>query len=128
MSTRTALPHLNKLDVDVLTFECARATLDLGIIGKTIHRQESRSASSMNLQVERPEQVADLIRRGPQVHPGRSAGAVERLWIRPGGHEPADRLLQDGVDRPRRRHRVALGLPEARCLAADSRYALAEEV
>src|SRR5207247_6075173 len=38
-------------------------------------------------------------------HPGRAADRVQRLRVRPRRHEPAHRLLQDGLDRPRCEHR-----------------------
>ena len=82
-----------------------------------------------NLQVERPEQVADLIRRALKHIP------VERLVLSSDcgfGREGMSRRIafyKMVVDRPRRQHRPKeLGLPEAPCLAADPRYALAEEM
>jgi 5-methyltetrahydropteroyltriglutamate--homocysteine methyltransferase len=131
-SYRDALPHLNKLDVDVLTFECATSNgMDLELIGKAITGKKIAIGvvDHRNLQVERPEQVADLIRRALQ-------------------HIPADRLILSsdcGFGREGMSRRIAfykmvsivrganivrkeLGLPEAQCLAADPRYALAEEV
>jgi 5-methyltetrahydropteroyltriglutamate--homocysteine methyltransferase len=131
-SYRDALPHLNKLDVDVLTFECATSNgMDLELIGKAITGKKIAIGvvDHRNLQVERPEQVADLIRRALQ-------------------HIPADRLILSsdcGFGREGMSRRIAfykmvsivrganivrkeLGLPEAHCLAADPRYALAEEV
>ena len=41
--TSDALPYLNQLDVDVITFECCTSDgMDLEIIGKADHRQEDR--------------------------------------------------------------------------------------
>ncbi len=131
-SYRDALPHLNKLDVDVLTFECATSDgMDLELIGKAITDKKIAIGvvDHRNLQVERPQQVADLIRRALK-------------------HIPADRLILSsdcGFGREGMSRRIAfykmvsivrgtnlvrkeLGLPEARCLAADPRYALAEEM
>lgn len=130
-SYRDALPQLNKLDVDVLTFECATSNgMDLESIGQMITDKKIAIGvvDHRNLQVERPEQVADLIRRAL-------------------AHIPADRLIVTsdcGFGREGMSRRIAfykmvsivrganivrkeLGLPEAQCLAADPRYALAEE-
>jgi 5-methyltetrahydropteroyltriglutamate--homocysteine methyltransferase len=131
-SYKDALPHLNKLDVDVLTFECATSNgMDLELIGKAITGKKIAIGvvDHRNLQVERPEQVADLTRRALK-------------------HIPADRLILSsdcGFGREGMSRRIAfykmvsivrganivrkeLGLPQAHCLAADPRYALAEEV
>jgi len=129
-SYREALAHLAKLDVDVLTFECASSDgMDLEVIGRTIRDKKVAIGvvDHRNLQVERPEQVADLVRRALK-------------------HIPADRLVVSsdcGFGREGMSRRIAfykmvsivrgvnivrkeLGLPEARCLAADPRYALAD--
>src|SRR5215210_3304589 len=129
-SYKDALPHLNQLDVDVLTFECATSDgMDLEAIGRAITDKKIAIGvvDHRNLKVERPEQVADLIRRALK-------------------HIPADRLIVSsdcGFGREGMSRRIAfykmvsivrganiirkeLGLPEARCLAADPRYALAE--
>jgi 5-methyltetrahydropteroyltriglutamate--homocysteine methyltransferase len=130
-SYRAALPHLNRLDVDVLTFECCTTGgMDLELIGKTITDKKIAVGvvDHRNLQVERPEQVAALIRK-----------ALEYI--------PADRLVLSsdcGFGREGMSRRIAfykmvsivrganivrreLGLPEAECRAADPRFALAEE-
>ena len=77
-SYREALPHLNKLDVDVITFECCTSDgMDLEVIGRSITDKKIAIGvvDHRNLQVERPEQVADLIRRALKHIP------VERLVI-----------------------------------------------
>ncbi|MEO8258266.1 MAG: cobalamin-independent methionine synthase II family protein [Acidobacteriota bacterium] len=130
-SYQAALPYLNQLDVDVLTFECATSDgMDLEAIGRLITDKKVAIGvvDHRNLQVERPEQVADLIRRALT-------------------HIPADRLILTsdcGFGREGMSRRIAfykmvsivrganivrkeLGLPEAECLAANPRYALAEE-
>jgi 5-methyltetrahydropteroyltriglutamate--homocysteine methyltransferase len=131
-SYKDALPHLNQLDVDVLTFECATSDgMDLDLIGRTITDKKIAIGvvDHRNLQVERPEQVAALIRKALK-------------------HIPADRLILSsdcGFGREGMSRRIAffkmvsivrgtnivrkeLGLPEAHCLAADPRYALADEI
>jgi 5-methyltetrahydropteroyltriglutamate--homocysteine methyltransferase len=128
-SYAAALEHLNRLDVDVLTFECASTGgMDLEAIGRSIG-EDKRIAIGVvdhrNLQVETPEQVAALVRR-----------ALE--------HVPPDRLILSsdcGFGREGMTRRIAfykmvsivrganivrreLGLPEAECRAADPRFAL----
>ena len=78
-SYKDALPYLNQLDVDVLTFECCTSDgMDLELIGR--HITDKKVAIGVvdhrNLQVERPEQVADLIRRALKHIP------AERLILR----------------------------------------------
>ena len=130
-SYKAALPYLNKLDVDVLTFECCTTDgMDLELIGKAITDKKIAVGvvDHRNLQVERPEQVAALIRKALK-------------------HIPADRLVLSsdcGFGREGMSRRIAfykmvsivrganivrreLGLPEAECRAADPRLALAEE-
>ena len=130
-SYASALPYLNQLDVDVLTFECCtNGGMDLEAIGRTITDKKIAIGvvDHRNLQVERPEQVADLIRRALK-------------------HIPAERLVlssdcgfgREGMSRRIAFHKMVaivrganlvsreLGLPEAVCLAADPRYALADE-
>ena len=130
-SYRNALPHLNKLDVDVLTFECCTSDgMDLEVIGRTITDKKIAIGvvDHRNLQVERPEQVADLIRRALKVIP------AERLILSSDcgfGREGMSRRIAFfkmlAIVRGANIVRRELGLPEARCLAADPRYALAEE-
>src|SRR4029078_12406496 len=65
-SHKDALPHLNQLDVDVLTFECATSEgMDLELIGR--HITDKKIAIGVvdhrALQGERPEQVAAMIRK-----------------------------------------------------------------
>jgi 5-methyltetrahydropteroyltriglutamate--homocysteine methyltransferase len=124
-----ALENLNRLDADVLTFECASTGgMDLQAIGATIGDDKKVAVGVVdhrNLHVESPEQVAALLRR-----------ALE--------HIPAERLLVSsdcGFGREGMTRRIAfykmvaivqgtnlvrreLGLPEAPCRAADGRFAL----
>jgi 5-methyltetrahydropteroyltriglutamate--homocysteine methyltransferase len=125
-----ALAHLDKIDADVITFECASANgMDLEATGKQI--KDKKVAIGVvdhhTLQVETPDQVADLIRRALK-------------------HIPAERLVLStdcgmGREGMSRRHafykmvsivlgtnmvRRELRLPEAPCLAADDRYSMVE--
>ncbi|MGE0566206.1 MAG: hypothetical protein AB7O50_17035 [Pseudolabrys sp.] len=65
-SYKAALPYLDKLDVDVLTFEGAfNRGMDFEAIGKGVSKDKKIALgviSHRTLQVERPEEVADLIR------------------------------------------------------------------
>ena len=64
--TRTALPYFDQLDVDVITFEGAfNRGMDFEAIGKGISKDKKIALgviSHRTLQVERPEEIADLIR------------------------------------------------------------------
>ena len=64
--TRTALPYLDQLDVDVLTIEGAfNRGMDFEHVGKMISKDKKIAVgviSHRTLQVERPEEIADLIR------------------------------------------------------------------
>jgi 5-methyltetrahydropteroyltriglutamate--homocysteine methyltransferase len=130
-SYANALPYLNQLDVDVLTFECCTSGgMDLEIIGKTITDKKIAIGvvDHRNLQVERPEHVADLIRRALKYIP------VERLVVSSDcgfGREGMSRRIafykMVAIVRGANIVRRELGLPEMPCLAADPRYALADE-
>jgi len=130
-SYKDALPHLARLDVDVLTFECATTDgMDLEAIGRAI--QDKKVAVGVvdhrNLQVERPEQVAALIRKALKHIP------VERLILSTDcgfGREGMSRRIafykMVSIVRGANIVRRELGLPEAECRAADARFALVEE-
>ncbi len=66
-SYEKALPYLNELDIDVLTVEGAsNGGIDLEHYGKLISKDKKIALgviSHRTLQIERPEEVADLIRR-----------------------------------------------------------------
>jgi 5-methyltetrahydropteroyltriglutamate--homocysteine methyltransferase len=67
-SYKAALPYLDQLDVDVLTIEGAfNRGMDFEHVGKMISKDKKIAVgviSHRTLQVERPEEVADLIRQG----------------------------------------------------------------
>jgi 5-methyltetrahydropteroyltriglutamate--homocysteine methyltransferase len=127
-SYKSALEMLNKVDADVITFESASAGgMDLEAFGKIITEKKICIGviDHHSLQVERPEEIAEHIRRALK-------------------HIPAERLVLSsdcgmGREGMSRRHayykivslvlgtnmvRKELGLPQAECLAADSRYSL----
>lgn len=127
-SYKAALEMLNKVDADVITFESVSAGgADLADFGKIITDKKIAIGviDHHSLQVERPEEIADHIRRALK-------------------HIPAERLVLSsdcgmGREGMSRRHayykivslvlgtnivRKELGLPLATCLAADERYSL----
>ena len=128
-SYQPTLEALNHVDADALTFEtCSSGTGDLAAIGKAITDKKIVIGviDHHTLQVERPDQVAAIIREALK-------------------HIPPERLIISsdcgmGREGMSRRHatykmvamvlgtnivRKELGLPEAECLAADPRYSLA---
>jgi 5-methyltetrahydropteroyltriglutamate--homocysteine methyltransferase len=127
-SYKAALENYNKIDADVVTFEMSSSGgIDLEAIGKIITDKKISIGviDHHTLQVEQPEQVAAQIRAALK-------------------HIPAERLMIStdcgmGREGMSRRHafykavaivlgtnivRKELGVPEARCLAADERYSL----
>jgi 5-methyltetrahydropteroyltriglutamate--homocysteine methyltransferase len=124
-----ALPYFDKLDVDVITFEAADNGGDeIESFAKGIGPSKKIAIgviSHRSLQVERPEEVAALIRKALKVIP------AERLIVSTDcgfGRQGMSRLhafykmvsLVRGTNIVRRE----LGLPEADVLAADPRGAL----
>jgi 5-methyltetrahydropteroyltriglutamate--homocysteine methyltransferase len=125
-----ALAALNELDADVITFEtCSSGGMDLEAIGKGIRDKKVciGVVDHHSLQVETPEQVAGLIRKALEHI------AAERLVLASDcgmGREGMSRRhafykmvsIVLGANLVRRE----LGLPQARCLAAESRYSMIE--
>ena len=123
-----ALETYNRIDADVITFECcSSAGADLEAIGRTITDKKVAIGviDHHTLQVERPEEVADLVRRALRHVP------VERLVLSSDcgmGREGMSRrhaaykmvALVHGANIVRRE----LGIPEAEVRAADDRYSL----
>jgi 5-methyltetrahydropteroyltriglutamate--homocysteine methyltransferase len=126
-----ALAALDRLDCDLITFEnCSTGGMDLEAIGRGIKEKKVcvGVVDHHTLQVETPDQVADMIRRALK-------------------HIPKERLVlasdcgmgREGMSRRHAFHKMVsivlgtnivrreLGLPEARCLAADERYSMVEE-
>ena len=126
-----ALAALDRLDADVLTFEnCSTGGMDLEAIGS--HIKEKKVCIGVvdhhTLQVETPDQVAEMIRRALK-------------------HVPAERLVlasdcgmgREGMSRRHAFHKMVsivlgtnivrreLGVPEARCLAAEEQFSMVED-
>ena len=102
-----ALEVMSRVDADVITFEtCSSGGIDLEAIGKHIKEQKVGIGviDHHTLQVERPEEVADLIRRALKHIPARAARHLLRLRHGPRRHEPPPRPVQDGLARPRHEH------------------------
>jgi 5-methyltetrahydropteroyltriglutamate--homocysteine methyltransferase len=123
-----ALEVMSRVDADLITFEtCSSGGMDLEAIGR--HIKDKKVAIGVidhhTLQIERPEDVADLIRRALK-------------------HIPAERLAicsdcgmgREGMSRRHAAYKMVsmalgtnmvrkeLGAPEAECLAADRRFSL----
>jgi 5-methyltetrahydropteroyltriglutamate--homocysteine methyltransferase len=127
-SYQPTLAALNQVDADAITFEtCSSGTGDLEAIGEVITDKKIVIGviDHHTLQVERPDQVADLIREALKYIP------PERLIISSDcgmGREGMSRrhatykmvAMVQGTNIVRKE----LGLPEAECLAADPRFSL----
>ena len=126
-----ALEHMNALDVDVLTFECASTGgMDLEAIGKKITKPKVAIGviNHRGLQVERPEEVASLIRKALKYVP------AERLCISTDcgfGREGMSRrhafYKMVALTRGTNIVKKELGLPETHIPATESKFALADE-
>jgi 5-methyltetrahydropteroyltriglutamate--homocysteine methyltransferase len=127
-SYQPTLEALNQVDADALTFEiCSSGTGDLKAIGEIIQNKKIviGVVDHHTLQVERPDQVAALIREALK-------------------HIPPERLVissdcgmgREGMSRRHASYKMIamvlgtnivkqeLGIAEAECLAADPRYSL----
>jgi 5-methyltetrahydropteroyltriglutamate--homocysteine methyltransferase len=127
-SYEPTLEALNQVDADALTFEiCSSGTGDLKAIGEIIQNKKIviGVVDHHTLQVERPDQVAALIREALK-------------------HIPPERLVissdcgmgREGMSRRHANYKMIamvlgtnivkqeLGIAEAECLAADPRYSL----
>ena len=127
-----ALEPLNRVDADVLTFECCSAGgADLEPTGDVISSDKKVAIGVVDhhsLQVERPEQVADTIRSALKHIP------AERLVIASDcgmGREGMSRRhaynKMVSIVRGTNMVRGELGLPLAESLATDDRYSLVED-
>jgi 5-methyltetrahydropteroyltriglutamate--homocysteine methyltransferase len=129
-SYQPTLDALNRVDADAVTFEtCSSGPGDLKAIGEVMKDKKIVIGviDHHTLQVERPDQIAALIREALKHIP------PERLIISSDcgmGREGMGRrhatykmvAMVLGTNMVRRE----LGLPEAECLAADARYSLTQ--
>ncbi len=126
-----ALEYMNELDVDVLTFECASTGgMDLDEIGKRITKPKVAIGviNHRGLQVERPEEVAALIRKALETIP------AERLCISTDcgfGREGMSRrhafYKMVALSRGTNLVKKELGLPETYIPASDGAFTLSDE-
>ncbi|HEY7201835.1 MAG TPA: cobalamin-independent methionine synthase II family protein [Candidatus Dormibacteraeota bacterium] len=127
-SYRPALETYNEIDADVITFEtCSSGGADLEAIGAVITEKKVAIGciDHHTLQVERPEEVADLVRRALKGVP------PERLIL-----SSDCGMGREGMSRRHAAYKMAslvlggnlvrreLGIPEAECALADDRYSL----
>ena len=131
-SYQSALHYFNRVDADVLTFEsCSAGGMDLEAFGKVIADDKKIAIGVIDhhvLQVERPEEIAEHIRRALKYIP------VERLVI-----SSDCGMGREGMSRRHAYYKIValvlgtnivrkeLGLPVAEVLAADGRYSLVEQ-
>src|SRR5690242_21815541 len=127
-SYQPTLDALNKVDADALTFEtCSSGTGDLKAIGEVIKDKKIVIGviDHHTLQIERPDDVAALIREALKYIP------PERLII-----SSDCGMGREGMSRRHATYKMVamvlgtnivrkeLDLAEAECLAADSRFSL----
>ena len=127
-SYQPTLEALARVDADALTFEtCSSGTGDLKAIGEAVKDKKVVIGviDHHTLQVERPEQIAALIREAlKHVPPERLVISSdcgmgrEGMGRRHAAYKMVAMVLGTNIVRKE------LGLPEAECLAADGRYSL----
>ena len=123
-----ALGALDRLDADVLTFECASTGgIDLEAIGATIGKDKKIAIGVVdhrNLHVENPEQVAALLRRALEhIEPERLVVSSDCGFGREGMTRRIAFYKMVAIVRGTNIVRRELGLAEADCRAADAAYA-----
>ncbi len=124
-----AIEWLNAVDADVITFEaCGSGGMELEAIGRIKDKKVCIGVvDHRTLQVETPQQVADLVRKALKYIPAERLVLASECGM---GREGMSRLhafhkmvsIVLGTNIARRE----LGLPEAQCLAAEARYSLVE--
>jgi len=127
-SYQPTLEALARVDADALTFEtCSSGTGDLKAIGEAVKDKKVVIGviDHHTLQVERPEQIAALIREAlKHVPPERLVISSdcgmgrEGMGRRHAAYKMVAMVLGTNIVRKE------LGLPQAECLAADQRYSL----
>ena len=128
-SYRPTLEALNEVDADAITFEtCSSGTGDLEAIGEIVTGKKVVIGviDHHTLQIERRDQVADIIRAAlkhisaERVVISSDCGmGREGMGRRHAQYKMVAMVLGTNIVRKE------LGLPEAECLAADPRYSLA---
>jgi len=125
-----AIEALDQVDADVITFEaCSSGGMDLEVIGRGIKDKKVciGVVDHHTLQVETPQQVAELVRKALKYIPAERLVLAsdcgmgrEGMSRRHAFHKMVSIVL--GTNSVRRE----LGIAEAPCLAADERYSLVE--
>jgi 5-methyltetrahydropteroyltriglutamate--homocysteine methyltransferase len=128
-SYKAALPYLDQLDVDVLTFEGAfNRGLDFEAIGKTISQDKKIALgviSHRTLQIERPEEVAELVRLALQhIAPQRLILSSDCGFGRQSMSRMHAYYKMVALVRGTNIVRKELGLPEAYIPGADAKLSL----
>jgi 5-methyltetrahydropteroyltriglutamate--homocysteine methyltransferase len=128
-SYEQSLPYFDQLDVDVLTFEAADdGGQDLERIGRLIGKDKKICigvVSHRQLSVERPEQVAALIRKALKyIEPERLILSSDCGFGRQGMSRMHAFYKMVAIVRGTNIVRRELGLPEAPVRGADARYAM----
>jgi 5-methyltetrahydropteroyltriglutamate--homocysteine methyltransferase len=129
MSYAPHLKYYDQCDCDVVTFETAHSGgMDLEAYGKGITPNKKVAIGVIDhhtLQIERPEEVADLIRRALKFIPAERLAITtdcgmgrEGMGRRHAFYKMVSMVLGTNMVRKE------LGLPEAPCLAADPRFSL----
>jgi 5-methyltetrahydropteroyltriglutamate--homocysteine methyltransferase len=126
---RASLPYLNQLAVDVVTFETAdNDGADLEYIGRMLAKDKKVAigvVSHRELQVERPEKVADLIHRAlKHIEAERLIISTDCGFGRQGMSRMHALYKMIAIVRGTNIVRRELGVPEAPIRAADPRLSL----
>ncbi len=128
-SYAASLPYLDRLDVDVITFETADNNgADFADIGRIVSKDKKIAigvVSHRELQVERPEEIADLIRRAlKHIAPERLILSTDCGFGRQGMSRMHAFFKMVSIVRGANMVRRELGLDEVTIPAADSRFSL----
>ena len=128
-SYKDSVQHYDAMDADVVTFETAHAGgMDLEVYGKGISKAKKVAIGVIDhhtLQVERPDEVADLIRRAlNHIEPERLVLTSDCGMGREGMGRRHAFYKMVAMVQGANIVRKELGLPEAECLAADARFSL----
>ena len=119
-SYQPTLDALARVDVDAITFEtCSSGPGDLEGIGEAIKDKKIVIGviDHHTLQVERPDEIAALIRAGTQACSSGAADHLVGLRHGPRRHGPPACELQDGVDGARHQHRAQGARPAGSALS-----------
>jgi 5-methyltetrahydropteroyltriglutamate--homocysteine methyltransferase len=127
-SYKPALEVLNQVDADLITFEMKSSNaMDLEAVCKQITGKKIAIGviDHHTLQVESPEEVADLLRQALKfISPDRLAVCTDCGMGREGMSRRHAYYKTVALVRGTNIVRREIGVPEAECLAADPRYSL----